>query len=151
MDLDTETSRLRSWVAAILVSAALCSAPAAAQDDGAGQILKAMSDYLAGQQAISLTFDSDVEVMTENFQKIQFTSSGQVQVSRPNMVRATRTGGYSDIELTSTKTVTVSARTPPRTRRPTRPVRWTAWSRSSGRILDRDPERTRFMPIPSAL
>ena len=96
------------WAAAMLVSAALGSTPAAAQGDGAGKILKAMSDYLAGQKAISLTFDSDVEVMTENFQKIQFTSSGQVQVSRPNMVRATRTGGYSDIELTyDGKTVTV--------------------------------------------
>lgn len=96
------------WVAAMLVSAALWSTPAVAQGDEAGKILKAMSDYLAGQKAISLTFDSDVEVLTENFQKIQFTSSGQVQLSRPNMVRATRSGGYTDVELNfDGKTVTV--------------------------------------------
>ena len=47
------------WAAAMLVSAALGSTPAAAQGDGAGKILKAMSDYLAGQKAISLTFDSE--------------------------------------------------------------------------------------------
>jgi hypothetical protein len=94
--------------AAMLISASLCSTPAAALDEGAGKILKAMSDYLAGQKAISLTFDSDIEVLTENFQKIQFTSSGQVQLSRPNMVRATRTGGYTDVELTfDGKTATV--------------------------------------------
>ena len=94
--------------AAMLISAALCSTPAAALDEGAGKILKSMSDYLAGQKAISLTFDSDIEVLTENFQKIQFTSSGQVQLSRPNMIRATRAGGYTDVELTfDGKTVTV--------------------------------------------
>ena len=32
-------------------------------------------------------------------QKIQFTSSGQVQLSRPDKLRATRTGGYRDIEI----------------------------------------------------
>jgi hypothetical protein len=96
------------WVAAMLVSASLCSTPAAAMDEGAGKILKAMSDYLAGQKSISLTYDSDIEVMTENFQKIQFTSSGQVQLSRPNQVRVTRAGGYTDVELTyDGKTVTV--------------------------------------------
>ena len=100
--------RCGGFAAAMLVCASLCSTPAAAQDDGAGRILKAMSDYLAGQKSISLTFDSDIEVMTENFQKIQFTSSGQVQLSRPNMVRAARAGGYTDVELSfDGKTVTV--------------------------------------------
>jgi len=88
------------------------TAPATGADDASATnakgLLKAMSDYLAGQKSISLTFDSDVEVLTENFQKIQFTSSGQVQLSRPNMVRATRNGGYTDVELTfDGKTVTV--------------------------------------------
>jgi hypothetical protein len=86
----------------------LASTPASAMDDGAGRILKAMSDYVASQKSISITFDSDIEVMTENFQKIQFTSSGQVQLSRPNMVRVARNGGYTDVELTfDGKTVTV--------------------------------------------
>ena len=95
------------WIAAILVSASLCSTPAAAQDDGAGKILKAMSDYLAGQKSISLTFDSDIEVLTENFQKIQFTNSGQIQLSRPKW-SAPRGPAAHRFELTfDGKTVTV--------------------------------------------
>jgi hypothetical protein len=48
---------------------------------------------------MSVTYDSDIEVITSNLQKIQFTSSGQVQMSRPDKLRATRTGGYRDIEI----------------------------------------------------
>ena len=108
LDVPGPIRRGSGWVAAMLVSASLCSTPAAAQGDDAGKILKAMSDYLAGQKSISMTFDSDIEVMTDAFQKIQFASSGQVQLSRPNMVRATRAGGYADVELTyDGKTLTV--------------------------------------------
>ena len=38
-------------------------------------------------------------MITSNLQKIQFTSSGQVQLSRPDKLRATRTGGYRDVEI----------------------------------------------------
>jgi hypothetical protein len=72
-------------------------APAGAQD--ADKILKSMSDYLAGQKVISATFDSDIEVITTDLQKIQFASSGQVSLSRPDKLRVTRTGGYTDTEL----------------------------------------------------
>ena len=72
---------------------------AKAQSDDADMILKAMSDYVASQKTLSITFDSDIEVVTANLQKIQFTSSGHVQLSRPDKLRATRTGGYSDVEL----------------------------------------------------
>jgi hypothetical protein len=82
---------------------------AQAQDDGAGRILKAMSDYVASQKTLSLTYDSDIEVITSSLQKIQFTSSGQVQLSRPDKLRATRTGGYRDVEVVfDGKLVTVS-------------------------------------------
>ena len=70
-----------------------------AQGDDADKILKKMFDYVAGQKTLSITFDSDIEVITSNLQKIQFTSSGQVQLSRPDKLRATRTGGYRDVEI----------------------------------------------------
>jgi hypothetical protein len=73
--------------------------PAHAQEDSAGKILKGMSDYVASQKSISITYDSDIEVITSTLQKIQFTSSGQVQLSRPDKLRATRTGGYRDVEV----------------------------------------------------
>jgi len=72
---------------------------AQAAGDDAGQILKAMSDYLAAQKTISLTFDSDIEVITPDLEKIQFTNSGTLLLHRPNEIRVTRTGGYADVEL----------------------------------------------------
>jgi hypothetical protein len=72
---------------------------AQAAGDDAGQILKAMSDYLAAQKIISLTFDSDIEVITPDLEKIQFTNSGTLLLHRPNEIRVTRTGGYADVEL----------------------------------------------------
>ncbi len=71
--------------------------PARAQD--AEKILKSMSDYVASQKNISATFDSDIEVITPDLQKIQFASSGQLSLSRPDKLRASRTGGYADVEL----------------------------------------------------
>src|SRR5262245_52429293 len=90
----------------VLAGSPLVAPPAQAQD--AGKVLKAMSDYVTSQQTISMTFDADVEVMTSELQKIQFTNSGQVLLSRPDKVRATRAGGYTDVELVfDGKTVTV--------------------------------------------
>lgn len=82
----------------LLFSPALFS-PANAQSNDADKLLKAMSDYVGSQKTISVTYDSDIEVITSNLQKIQFASSGQVQMSRPDKLRATRTGGYKDIEI----------------------------------------------------
>jgi hypothetical protein len=68
-----------------------------------------MTDYVGSQKSISVTYDSDIEVITSSLQKIQFTSSGQVQLSRPDKLRATRTGGYRDVEVVfDGKLVTVS-------------------------------------------
>lgn len=67
--------------------------------DDAVQILKSMSDYVAGQKNVALTYDSDVEVITSEVEKIQFTSSGRILLSRPDKVRAGRTGGYADVEI----------------------------------------------------
>jgi hypothetical protein len=75
------------------------SPSARAQQDDAGKILKAMSDYVASQKSISLSFNTDIEVITPDIQKIQFTSSGKLLLSRPDKLRASRTGGYTDVEL----------------------------------------------------
>ena len=89
------------WAAGLaLFAAASFMVPSAqAADDDALKILKGMSDYLASQKNISLSFDSDIEVITPEIQKIQFASSGQVLLSRPDKLRATRTGGYADVEF----------------------------------------------------
>ena len=73
--------------------------PSRAAGDDAGQILKAMSDYLAAQKSISAAFDSTLEAMTPQGEKFQFNSSGTLLLQRPNEIRLTRTGGYADVEL----------------------------------------------------
>ena len=81
---------------------------AQAAGDDALQILKAMSDYLASQKTISATFDSTLEAITPDMEKIQFASSGTLLLRRPNQLRATRTGGYADVEMVfDGKTLTV--------------------------------------------
>src|SRR5690349_6285377 len=71
----------------------------ATRGDDAAQILKAMTDYTGAQKSISATFDSDIEIITPALQKIQFSSSGQMKLNRPDKLRIRRTGGYADVEL----------------------------------------------------
>ena len=80
---------------------AVFTLPAAAEDGRAQIILKSMSDYLGRQENLSLKYDSDVEVVTPAVEKIQFSASGEVTLSRPNKFRVSRTGGYADVELVS--------------------------------------------------
>jgi hypothetical protein len=84
----------------------------AEESASAVKILKEMSDYISSQKNLSVTFESDIEVVTNKLQKLQFTSSGQVQLSRPDKLRATRTGGYTDVEVVfDGKTIPSTART----------------------------------------
>ena len=71
-------------------------------------LLKAMSDYLAAQKAISLAYDSVFEVVTKDKQKLQLATSGTVDLSRPDKIHTTRQSGFSDTEMTfDGKTVTI--------------------------------------------
>ena len=80
------------WVGMMLAMSVSFMPRASAQGGGPDKILKAMSDYVTSQKTLSVTYDSDVEVITPALQKIQFASSGQVQLSRPDKLRAARTG-----------------------------------------------------------
>ena len=80
-------------------SIAVLSAATTARADDPAKVLKAMADYLAGQKSLSGKFDSDIEVITPELQKIQFTSSGELKMNRPDKLRIRRTGGYADVEL----------------------------------------------------
>ncbi|MBX4936049.1 DUF2092 domain-containing protein [Rhizobium binae] len=85
--------------AASLAVAATTTTPARAEGDDAEKILKAMSDYLAAQKNLSVAFDSSIEVVTPQMEKIQFDNSGSLHLVRPDKIHATRTGGYSDVEM----------------------------------------------------
>lgn len=84
------------FLAAMLVA---MGSTAQAQEDDAKPILKAMSDYVSSQKTIELTFDSDIEAITPQLEKIQFTNSGEALLSRPDKLRAHRVGGYADVAL----------------------------------------------------
>ena len=83
---------------ALAGSLALAS-PALAQEQDAKAVLKSMSDFMATQQNLSLTFDSDIEVITPAIEKIQFTNSGELLLSQPDKLRVRRMSGYAEVEL----------------------------------------------------
>ena len=87
---------LFSLLGAVLVVA---PAQALAQENDATAILKAMSDYMGSQETIQLAFDSDIEIITPQLEKIQFNNSGDALMSRPDKLRAHRVGGYADMAL----------------------------------------------------
>lgn len=85
-----------------LLSATIFFAAAAmvqAEEADAKKILKAMSDYMAAQKSISFGFDATLEVVTTEDQKLALASSGTVMLSRPDKIRASRSGGFTDIEI----------------------------------------------------
>ena len=84
-----------------LLSLAVAAVPAGGQAQGADakSFLKAMADYVSSQKTIQLTFDSDIEIITPQLEKIQFASSGEALLSRPDKLRAHRQGGHADVTL----------------------------------------------------
>jgi hypothetical protein len=72
------------------------------------KLLKAMSDYMAAQTAISFDFDTNFEVVTKDGQKILLASSGATNLHRPDKIRLTRVGGFANAEIIfDGKTLTV--------------------------------------------
>ena len=85
--------RGRAALALMLVLAAPPNARAG--DAEAKGLLKAMSDYLDTQKTISFGYDSNLEVVTRDHQKLLLASSGKIEIGRPDKARVTRTGGWA--------------------------------------------------------
>lgn len=109
---DSKRSPVATAGFALLTAALVLAAPGAlAQAKDAKAVLKAMSDYVGRQQTIELSFDSGIEVITPQLEKIQFTNSGGALLSRPNQLRAHRVGGYADVAMVfDGKTVSILAK-----------------------------------------
>jgi hypothetical protein len=109
------SSRFMSSSAATFSSAALAlllvaATPpgAAAGDAEAKQLLKSMSDYVGGEKAISFSYDTNLEIVTKDHQKLLLASSGKIELGRPDKLRATRSGGFANVEMIfDGKTVTL--------------------------------------------
>src|SRR5215831_5808829 len=90
------------WAAVLTVLAAAGAANISAgraDEANAKSLLKAMSDYLAAQKAISFDYDSNLELISTQQQKIALASSGKVTLNRPDKLHATRTGGFANVEM----------------------------------------------------
>src|SRR5262249_60994149 len=85
--------------AAVAVSIMIGAPSARADEAQAKQLFKAMSDYMAAQQTLSFDFDTSFEIISTDSQKIAFASSGSVTMNRPDKIRATRSGGFANVEL----------------------------------------------------
>jgi hypothetical protein len=70
-----------------------------ADEADAKNLLKAMADYMSSQKDISFAFDAILEVITKDDQKLALASSGAIIMNRSGKIRATRSGGHSDIEM----------------------------------------------------
>lgn len=79
-----------------------------ADDDGIKELVKSMSDYVAAQKSISFDMQSTLDVVTTDGQRLGIASTGAVEISRPDKVRAVRKGGFADVELVyDGKTLTI--------------------------------------------
>jgi len=97
-----------SALALTLVAGVATSSDAVAGEEEAKALLKAMTDYVTAQKAISFDFDAILEVVTKDGQKLALASSGAVTLNRPDKIRASRSGGFADIETVfDGKTLTV--------------------------------------------
>jgi hypothetical protein len=104
----------RNWiggstaVALALVAGLGLSAGARADEAYAKAQMKAMSDYMAKQAALSFGYDANLEIVTPDHQKLTLANSGAVNLSRPDKIRAKRNGGFSNVEMIfDGKTLTV--------------------------------------------
>jgi hypothetical protein len=88
-----------STMAIVLIIGLGLPSGARADEADAKSLLKAMSDYMAAQKAISFGYDSILEVVTKDQQKLALASSGTVTLNRPDKIRATRSGGFVDVEM----------------------------------------------------
>ena len=87
---------IKNWAVAlaVVVTAGTANMPVGHADEAnAKSLLKAMSDYLAAQKAVSFDYDSNLEIVSTQQQKIALASSGSLTLNRPDRLHATRTAG----------------------------------------------------------
>jgi len=76
--------------------------PALAQskiEPEAERTMRAMSAYLSSLQSFAADYDVDLEYVTREAEKLQFSASGRIEVSRPDKIHMVRHGGFADMEL----------------------------------------------------
>jgi hypothetical protein len=96
------TPTIKKWatvLAVIGMSGTAVVSTGRADDADAKRLLKAMSDYLGSQKAISFDYDVSLELVSTRQQKIALASSGTLTLNRPDKLHLTRTGGFANVEM----------------------------------------------------
>src|SRR6185295_4325538 len=94
------TSAKMSAIILAVAAAGVVSMSAARADEAqARSLLKAMSDYLGAQKTISFEYDTNLDIVNTQQQKIGLASSGTLTLERPDKLHATRTGGFASVEM----------------------------------------------------
>jgi len=102
------TARAAALALTLMATTAIAPTAATAGEAEAKALLKAMTDYVAAQQVISFGYDVSLEVVTRDDQKLTLAASGNVELARPDKLRASRSGGFADIETVfDGKTLTI--------------------------------------------
>lgn len=93
----------------LALTLALVASPSGARADAtqAKELFKKMSDYLGSQEKFAIDFDTNLQIVTKDNQKLSLASSATLNMQRPDKLRVTRRGGFADVELVyDGKTVT---------------------------------------------
>jgi hypothetical protein len=89
-----------SAIALAVAAAGMASMSVARADETqAKSLLKAMSDYLGAQKTISFEYDTNLDIVTTQQQKIGLASSGTLTLERPDKLHATRASGFANVEM----------------------------------------------------
>ena len=117
MEKLTQATRIRRHgigIGAIFAGVLLCGVSAHAEgaiDADAGQILKAMTEHLKSLKEFSVDYDTDHEVVDVDGQKLQYSASGMISLSRSAGFLMTRQGPIADTEVFfDGKTITLFGR-----------------------------------------
>lgn len=96
--LDTSINRFAGASLALIIG--LSTSTAALADEAyAKTLLKNMSDYMSAQKNISFSYDTILDVVTKDKQRLALAGSGTVAITRPDKLRGTRTSGFADLEM----------------------------------------------------
>ncbi|MDD1977642.1 DUF2092 domain-containing protein [Pseudomonas tussilaginis] len=96
--IGSSVSRARQ-VGLVLILGFATATVAHADEAYAKNQLKNMSDYMSTQKRLSFNYDTLLEVITHDQQRLALAGSGTVVINRPDKIRTTRYSGFADVEM----------------------------------------------------
>jgi hypothetical protein len=85
--------------ALLLFFSTSAAANSASIDPEADKVLRSMSSFLGSLSSFSMKASIENELVTDEGQKLQLSSSTEITIKRPGKVHITRKGMFADIEM----------------------------------------------------